>query len=152
MVCYTSCSVAGVVLFSMVYMILAVDKSYIKDDFMKVLTPELQVKYNQIMKERRDAYIKGFIGGFIISLVSWLYIRNSMNSMVSVCYLVSMTYIIMYVYYTMTPKSDLFVVHLNDPVARAKWAEVYSYMKYNYHMSILLGIVFVGLFSYGICQ
>jgi hypothetical protein len=69
----------------------------------------------------------------------------------SACYLIAMTYIFCYIYYTMTPKSDLLVVYLDDPAAREKWVEVYKYMQYNYHMSMLLGIVFVGLLGYGMC-
>jgi hypothetical protein len=65
--------------------------------------------------------------------------------------MVAMTYIITYIYYTMTKKSPLMVTYLDDPAARAKWVEIYDYMKYNYHMSLLLGIVFVGFFGYGIC-
>ncbi len=155
MVCYTSCAIAGVFLFSMVYMTISVDKHYLKDDFMKLLTPELQDKYTQIMKERRDLYVKGFVGGFIISLISLLYFKYysklNIGNVQSACFLVAMTYIITYIYYTMTKKSTLMVTYLDDPVARAKWVEMYDYMKYNYHMSLLLGIVFVGFFGYGAC-
>jgi hypothetical protein len=153
MVCYTSCALSGVFLFSMAYLAIMVDKNYLKDDLMKMLTPELQEKYKATMKERRDLYLKGFIGGFVISLLAWIYLRNTykLGGIQSACFLVAMTYIITYLYYTMAPKSDLFVVQLDDPKARAKWAEVYNYMKYNYHMSMLLGIVFVGFFGYGLC-
>ena len=156
MVCYTSCFIAGVFLFSMAYMALSVDTHYLKDDLMKMLTPELQEKYNQIMKERRDLYIKGFVGGFVISLFVLLLLKNNakmnIGSIQSGCFLVAMTYIIMYMYYTMSPKLPLMVTYLDDPKARAKWVEMYDYMKYKYHMSMLLGIVFVGLFGYGICE
>ncbi len=153
MVCYTACAVSGVFLFSMAYFALSVDKNYIKNNLMNMLTPELQEKYKATMKERRDIYLKGFIGGFVISLLTWLYIRNTykLSGIQSGCFLIAMTYIITYLYYTMAPKSPLFVVYLDDPKARSKWAEVYNYMKYNYHMSMLLGIVFVGLFGYGMC-
>ncbi len=155
MVCYTSCALAGVFLFSMVYMTISVDKHYLKDDFMKLLTPELQDKYNQIMKERRDIYVKGFVGGFIISLIALLYIKNTsklnIGGVQSACFMIAMTYIITYIYYIMSKKSPLMVTYLDDPVARAKWVEIYDYMKYNYHMSLLLGIVFVGFFGYGTC-
>ncbi len=153
MVCYTSCALSGVFLFSMAYLAIKVDKNYLTNDFMKMLTPELQDKYKVIMKERRDLYMKGFIGGFVISLIAWLCIRNTykISGIQTACFLIAMTYIITYIYYTMAPKSPLFVVYLDDPVMRAKWSEIYSYMKYNYHMSMLLGIVFVGLFGYGLC-
>jgi len=153
MVCYTTCGVAGVFLFSMVYMTFAVDKNYVKDDLMKMLTPELQEKYRHILKERRDIYLTGFVGGLIISLGTWMYLKNNykMEGFHSACYLIAMTYIFCYIYYTMTPKSDLLVVYLDDPAAREKWVEVYKYMQYNYHMSMLLGIVFVGLLGYGMC-
>ena len=64
MVCYTSCAVAGVFLFSMVYMTFSIDKNSIKDDLMNMLSPELQEKYRQIIKERRDIYLTGFVAGF----------------------------------------------------------------------------------------
>jgi hypothetical protein len=153
MVCYTSCALSGVFLFSMAYFAISVDKNYIKNDLMNMLTPELKEKYKVTMKERRDLYLKGFIGGFIISLVAWLLLRNTykITGVQTACFLIAMTYIITYIYYTMAPKSPLFVTYLDDPKARAKWVEVYGYMKYNYHMSMLLGIVFVGLFGYGLC-
>ena len=86
-------------------------------------------------------------------MISWMYLKTKfkMEGFHSACYLIAMTYIICYIYYTMTPKSDLLVVYLDDPAAREKWVEVYKYMQYNYHMSMLLGIVFVGLLGYGMC-
>ena len=77
MVCYTTCAVAGVFLFSMVYMTFSIDKNSIKDDLMNMLSPELQEKYRQIIKERRDIYLTGFVAGFIISLGSWMYLKTN---------------------------------------------------------------------------
>ena len=154
MVCYFSCSLAGVFLFSMVYMTLMIDKKYITSDLMNKLTEEQKEIYRNIIKERRNIYFLGFLGGLIISLFSLYIIRNNykMSSISSGCFLIALTYIIVYIYYTLSPKSDLLVVHLDDEDARRKWMEIYNYMKYNYHISILLGVIFVGLLGYGLCQ
>lgn len=154
MVCYTTCSVALVVLFSMVYMTVMVDTQSLTNNLQSKLTPEESQKYLSIVDERKKLYLQGFSLGFLVSMVA-LYLMKSetkMNTMTMVCLTIVISYLVMYFYYTLMPKQDLLVVHLNNPEARMAWMKYYQTMKTNYHVSMLLGVVFVGLFSNGLCQ
>lgn len=154
MTCILSCGLAGVFLFSMVFMLFAVDKGFINKTLMDKLSPELQQKYLERVDERRNIYIMGFAGGLIISLISLYFLRKSvmMGGISSACYVIALTYIIVLIYYSLSPKKDLLVVEIPDQETRQAWNQIYKYMKTTYLTSMLLGVIFVGLLSYGLCS
>lgn len=154
MVCYTTCSIALVFLFSMVYMVVMVDTQSLTKNLLSKLTPDESKHYMSIVSERKKLYLEGFLFGFLVSM-GFLYLmkmetKMTLITMVSITIIIS--YTVMYFYYNLMPKQDLLVVHLNNPEAREAWMKYYQTMKTNYHLSMVLGIIFVGLFSCGLCK
>jgi len=154
MVCYISCSVSLVFLFSMIYMVLMVDTKTLTQNLVSKLTPEEIDKYMSIVSERKKIYLQGFTLGFLVSMIALFAMKSDskMSMMAMVCSTVVISYTVMYFYYTLSPKQDLLVVSLNNYDARVAWMNYYKTMKNNYHLSMLLGVFFVGLFSRSLCQ
>ena len=146
MFCYKTCGLAFVFLFGMIYLTFSVDKTNLKDSLMNTLDKQNQKKYENIVKERRDLYLTGYLLGFAIALIALLVIPKSFGRYSQVCFVIAVSYIIMYFFYTLSPKSDYMILHLNDLNQRQKWLNIYKTMQYNYHLGLLLGIVFIGLF------
>ena len=154
MVCMKSCAVAGVFLGSMLYTSFMVDKQYINNTMMQNLSPQLKEEYIKRIQERRNLFMTGFFGGLIISLIALYILRSTMKfgSISSACFLISLTYISALVYYYVSPKMPLFVTLLDKQSDREAWGKIYNYMKYNYIMSLIFGVLFVGLLGYGLCR
>ena len=72
--------------------------------------------------------------------------------MSSACVLIVVKYVVSLTYYYLTPKLPLFVTLLNKQSDRENWEKIYKYMKYNYIMSFVFGVFFVGLLGYGLCN
>jgi uncharacterized protein YacL len=140
--CWTSCTLSFIVLISMIYMILLVDKS---SELTSVLNEEQLIRYKNIAHERRNHMIIGYILGLLLSIVAVLSVKDKVYQ---VCYAITITYFVSYFYYTLVPKSDYMLIHLETEEKRRAWLAVYLKMKNNYHLSFILGIVFVALAVY----
>ena len=154
MVCMRSCSLSLVFLFSMLYMTLTIDKNAMTQNLVKHFNAEQVEYYKQVIKERTTIYLTGFSIGLVASLVLLFAMKNKLklNPWIITCTCVSLSYIIMYFYYTLSPKMDLMVVQLDKKEARVAWQEYYTTMKNKYHISMLLGFVFVSLLNSGLCR
>jgi hypothetical protein len=141
--CWTSCTLAFVVLISMAYMVMITDKS---SELISVLNEDQLIRYKKIVKERRNHMIVGYIIGLALSIVAVL---STKDKVYQVCYAITITYFASYFYYTLVPKSDYMLIHLETEEQRRAWLAVYLKMKNNYHLSFILGIVFVALAVYG---
>lgn len=150
MVCYKICSVSIVFLSAMIYLTLFSDKTTLANQFMLSLSHDNQIRYKKIIEERKRIYITGFIYGLIISFGLLYTFHKKANKTTMVCFTVATSYIVMYLYYILSPKSDYIVLHLNNPSERQKWLDVYKHMQTNYHLGIAFGLVFVTLMSYGL--
>lgn len=140
--CWTSCSLAFIVLISMIFMLFIVDKS---SELTTVLNEEQLERYKKIANERRNHMIVGYILGLLLSVIAVLTVTDKVYK---VCYAITITYFVSYFYYTLVPKSDYMLIHLETEEKRRAWLAVYLKMKNNYHLSFLLGIIFVGLAVY----
>ncbi len=154
MICYPICFTAIVFLVSMMYVTFMVDKNYVNNTLMTDLTPQLKQEYLKRVTERRNIHMTGFVGGLVISLIILFILRQTVEfgSMPSACILIVVTYVVSLTYYYLTPKLPLFVTLLNTQSDRENWEKIYKYMKYNYIMSFVFGIFFVGLLGYGLCN
>lgn len=154
MVCLRYCYLSIVFLFSMLYMTLTIDGNGMTKKLVKHFNSEQVEYYKQVIRERTVIYLTGFSIGFVISLVLLLVMKNKLklNPWIITCTCVSLSYIVMYFYYTLSPKMDLMVVQLDKKEARMAWQEYYTTMKYKYHISMLLGFVFVSLLNNGLCR
>jgi len=154
MVCLRSCSLSLVFLFSMLYMTLTIDKDAMTQNLVKHFNAEQVEYYKQVIQERTTIYLTGFSIGLAASLVLLFSMKNKLklNPWIITCTSVSLSYIVMYFYYTLSPKMDLMVVQLDKKEARLAWQEYYTTMKNKYHISMLLGFVFVSLLNSGLCR
>ena len=154
MVCLRSCSLSLVFLFSMLYMTLTIDKNAMTQNLVKHFNAEQVEYYKQVIQQRTTIYLTGFSIGLAASLVLLFSMKNKLklNPWIITCTSVSLSYIVMYFYYTLSPKMDLMVVQLDKKEARLAWQEYYTTMKNKYHISMLLGFVFVSLLNSGLCR
>jgi hypothetical protein len=154
MICYPICAVAAVFLVSMLYVTFMVDKNYVNSTIMSDLSPQLKQEYLKRVTERRNIHMTGFVGGLVIALIILFILRQTVQfgSMSSACVLIVVTYVVSLTYYYLTPKLPLFVTLLNKQSDRENWEKIYKYMKYNYIMSFVFGVFFVGLLGYGLCN
>ena len=154
MVCLRSCSMSLIFLFSMLYMTFTLDKDAMTQNLVKHFNAEQIDYYKSVIKERTVIYLTGFGIGLVASLALLYALKNKLklNPWIITCTSVSLSYIVMYFYYTLSPKMDLMVVQLDKKEARLAWQEYYTTMKNKYHISMLLGFVFVSLLNSGLCR
>ena len=153
--CQISCCLSLVFFVSMVYF------SYFKLDsknnvlkqFELSLLPDQRQIYEGIKKERRDIYTTGYVLGFILSLFVIAYYRsNKCISKTSVlCIIFSVSFIVNYFYYILSPKTTYMVQHLETNEQKTLWIQVYRTMQYNYHMGFMFGILALVLLGNGVC-
>ena len=149
MVCGITCSVAIVFLIANLYVTFTVDKTHMKDDFYKTLSKEDIARYEAIIKERRDIYLKGYGLGLVFSII-YLLLNNyfmkgmSMKSLYNtgvICIVGGITVLTNYFYYILAPKSDSMVIHLDKEEQRIEWMKINKKMTFKYHIGLLLGII-----------
>jgi hypothetical protein len=135
-------------------MTFTIDKHAMTQNLVKHFNAEQIDYYKRVIKERTVIYLTGFGIGLVSSLALLFAMKNKLklNPWIITCTSVSLSYIIMYFYYTLSPKMDLMVVQLDNKDARIAWQEYYTTMKNKYHISMLLGFVFVSLLNSGLCR
>jgi hypothetical protein len=140
----------------MIYFYSATSNNYIVNRYRELLSPSLKQRYESIIKERRDISLKGYVLGFLISLlVIAIYKYKCKNKCIKkntffICMIVSISFLTNYFYYILTPKSDWMLNHLKSREEISMWLEVYKEMQRNYHMGILLGIIGVAFLGVGL--
>ena len=65
-----------------------------------------------------------------------------------VCVVIATSFLTNYFYYTLSPKTDWMLNHMNSQEEVRSWLQMYREMQYNYHMGIVLGIIAVGVLAY----
>lgn len=166
MVCIRNCSIALVFIISMIYMLFGFDKHKVVKDFMDSLSFNQKDKYNKLVNERRTLYAQGYGLGLLLTIVflAWHYYYHTISKPYSqsskmarslvtkplfvACMAVIISSFTTYFYYTLMPKTDYMILHLDDEKQRKLWLDVYKSMKWNYHISFVLGIGAVFFFSY----
>lgn len=148
---------AGIIFFiANVYVSFNADKTEHKKAFYATLTPDLKAKYESIVIERRDIYLKGYIYGLILSVIiilgnKYTTKKSKMGRGGNIGVMVGVTLLTNYFYYMLSPKSDLMVTHLDEEAQRIAWQKIYRTMQVSYHSGLLLGIVASGFFGASIC-
>lgn len=153
MPCPISCSISAVFIIGMIYFYYMTDKSEIVKTYKEKLPSDLQKRYEKISEERLTISLYGYFYGFILSLFLIFYnlkIKKERTPVWSmICLVMATCFIVNYFYYTLTPKSDYILNHTNSPEQVKAWLQMYKEMQYNYHMGIALGIVGVGIMTFG---
>jgi hypothetical protein len=118
--------------------------------FKRVLTPEQVLVYQGIIRERRNHYIQGLVLGLLTSffLQTYLRVRNGFHSL---CLFLAVTLFVTVMYYSIAPKSDFMLRHLETPEQVEAWLEVYRNMKFRYMFGVVLGALSSVAFSRVLC-
>ena len=151
--CLIWCSLGIAFFIANLVVTFSADKIFDKKPFYKTLTPELITRYENIIEERRDIYVRGYIWGLIIALVIIFYGKSykNMNFSSGICIGAGITLLVNYLYYMLYPKSDTMIIHLDREDQRKEWYKIYRSMQLNYHIGLVLGIIAAGFFSGSIC-
>jgi hypothetical protein len=104
------------------------------------LPAELVIRYEAIVKERRNHYIIGLALGFIISFIVSKYIRIS-NYFYRLSLFLFITLGFSALFYLLMPKSDYMKNQLKTDEEKQKFNEVGKLMKNRYLMGMGLGLL-----------
>jgi len=154
--CKILCIVGFIFFIANVYVAFNADKTEHKKAFYVTLTPDLKAKYESIVMERRDIYLKGYVYGLILSGIlilgnKYTAKKYKMGRGGNIGVMVGVTLLTNYFYYMLSPKSDLMVTHLDEEAQRVAWQKIYRTMQVSYHSGLLLGVVASGFFGASIC-
>ena len=148
MICLKSCAVGLVFIFATIFMTLIIDKQKIFKDYINSLNKEQLNKYNNIVNERKNISLNGYLLGLLLSLVFIVFNYNlkKINKGLVICLTSSIMFLTHYFYYILSPKTDWMVLHLDDK-QRIEWLKVYRTMQFSYHYSLLIGVLSVMIIS-----
>jgi len=104
------------------------------------LPAELVIRYEAIVKERRNHYIIGLILGLIISFIVSKYVRIT-NYFYRLSLFLFITLGFSASFYLIMPKSDYMKNHLKTDEEKQKFNEVGALMKNRYLMGVGLGVL-----------
>lgn len=151
--CAIFCLVGIVFVTAQLFIMFNTDKIKQKQSFYDSLTPELIQKYENIIKERRNISLRGYIIGLVLAFVSLVYTKKltKLNSYSSAFFTAGITLLVNYLYYIISPKSDFMILHLDKEVQRVEWQKIYRSMQLKYHLGLLFGVIGAGLFGKSIC-
>ena len=129
-----------------------VNKKDVSKEFKNSLNKEESKRYSVIVEERKNIYLKGLLFGFLIGLPivgvsSFNHSKKTSASFTevvylrSLCQLIASTLVFSYFYYTLMPKKDYIILHLDTYNKRAKWLNIYKLMQKRYNLGLLMGIL-----------
>jgi len=148
MICLKSCAVGLVFIFATIFMTLIIDKQKIFKDYVNSLNKEQLNKSNNIVNERKNISLNGYLLGLLLSLVFIVFNYNlkKISKGLVICLTSSIMFLTHYFYYILSPKTDWMVLHLDDK-QRIEWLKVYRTMQFSYHYSLLIGVLSVMIIS-----
>lgn len=152
MVCYLSCTIASGFIFASLFTMFATKKTMLANDLRSILTPEQDEMYKSIVEERTRLYLHGLVIGLLLGIIYLYLSRKDKNLTQRLCVFTLIAMGAQYFYYTMIPKKRWMLDYLDTKEANQKWLEMYKYMKYQYHLGFLFGIVGYTILAYGLCR
>lgn len=145
MFCKINCAIAIIFLSATIYLHITVDKDKLITPYIEQLSEHQQMRYYNIVHERRNIYFQGLFLGLIFSLLvifyNYYFLRNKLGQMNIVCLSGAISLATQYFYYMIRPKSDYMVLHLETVKQKQLWLKIYRTMSKKYHIGLLLGVI-----------
>jgi uncharacterized membrane protein YkgB len=136
----------------MIYFYNATSKSEVVKQYKTRLPKDLQIRYENISRERMMISYYGYGLGVLLSLVIIFYNIKMKGKLLSnaslVCIVLSVSFFTNYFYYMLSPKTDWMLNHVKNPEETKAWLQMYREMQFNYHLGLVLGIIGVGVFAF----
>ena len=150
MVCSITCSISAIFIIGMIYFYNGTSNDATVQKYRQGLNVQQREAYDKIAKERLHISMQGFVLGFALSLfiIFFTYNKKTFKPSATVCMVLATCFLTNYFYYTLTPKSDWMLNHVESKAQTQAWLEMYRTMCYKYHSGLVLGIVGVGVFAY----
>ena len=150
MVCSISCSISAVFIIGMIYFYNATSKNATVLQYKQQLNTEQKQAYDKIAAERLNISLRGYALGVLLSLllIYYNYKKKQFKPSSIVCLVLATSFLTNYFYYTLSPKSDWMLNHVESRGQTQAWLEMYKVMQYYYHAGLVLGIIGVGVFAY----
>lgn len=149
------CSIAIMFLVATIYLMLTTNRSKEIDDLYAVMNEKQSQHFEQIVKERRDISMKGYLLGLVLAFILLFVTKGAKSvkwsSIGSVCMVGAITLATNYFYYILHPKSDYMILHLEEENQRLIWLKVYRNMQVKYHIGLVLGIIASMFLAKSIC-
>lgn len=140
------CFLAMALLGSSIYMLVQNNKNSKILHFLSMLDHKQQEIYKNIVQERINIYLQGFVLGLILGLI-YLKIDYSKKGN-TYCIFVAIVLGVTYINYTIMPKSTYMLDHIKTPEQAKAWLVIYKHMKKNCHIGMILGILALPIIVY----
>ena len=159
MICGWTCFVATMFILGNIIFTFLMDKHSEVAKYQESLNEDQQKIYQKIVNERKSIALQGYGLGLGLS-IGFLVSRHFMtkrkgsfinSSIGALCLTTAITFIVQYFYYMLSPKSNWMLKELSTPEQKEQWLKVYRAYSWNYHLSMLLGLIGAGLLGYGVC-
>jgi hypothetical protein len=152
MACSVSCSISLIFIIGMIYFYNATSKSEVIKQYKTRLPKDLQIRYENISRERMMISYYGYGLGVLLSLAIIFYNKKMKGKLLSnsslVCIVLSVSFFTNYFYYMLSPKTDWMLNHVKNPEETKAWLQMYREMQFNYHLGLVLGIIGVGVLAF----
>ena len=143
----TECIVSAAFFGSSIYMMTV--NNDIKDELYNSMSDDAKEHYKKITKERVSIYIKATVTAVLLAFfVNTFYLSNENSCINNTCISTAIYFFTQYIVYSLHPKSDWVLNHLETKEQTQLWLKKYKYMKNKWHMGLLLGIIGYFMGSY----
>ena len=153
--CSVSCLISVVFFVSALFKLMTMDKEMYDKGFSKTLSSEQLSKYKNIVEERKNISLRGYGLGFALAIGIIVFNmsmkKEKLTKMSMICTTASTVFIVQYLYYILSPKTDWILLHLNTQEQKERWLDIYRTMQYNCHLSVALGIIAAAALSNSFC-
>ena len=156
--CYKTVFFALTFILADILLLLLINKKQLKNKFVNSLDIEKREIYENIIQERRLIYFKSIFIGLLASLLYMCVLPKNnffkpknLSPFFVRTLSVIILYLTIYFSYTLHPKTDYMVLHLDTQIQREEWINIYKNMQYYYHISFLLSFISLSILYYGIC-
>ena len=150
--CKSTCFIAVIFIVSKIAFIILTGK---KDKTFENSLDEKQKKvYENIINERKNLSIYGYMIGLILSIILLAFRYYSSNKKLpssktsGLCIAITVTFLTQYFYYILSPKSNWMITNLSNDQQREEWLRVYRSYQKNYHFGVVIGIVGAAILGY----